>query len=340
MTPWLLAWVVLLLGGAGCVKPAPAAYQASPAGDRAAGGLAPGKRSFPEIPPATPLRRVPFLMAHDAATTYRHDYSLLGEIVPSQVQTQPDGGFTTLLDCGVRALDVRPCRTLEGHLYMHHGPVTVKRRLEDALREVVSWAGQHPEEMVLVYLSHCGSGLDCAGGTEGPNEHCDTATSAALGRLGITMLPSVDISYAEARAKGRLANGGLVLAFTQARENYDASIQYCAGAKVKASAFADLFAYMDRVAAEPSAGRELVITQAHWQDSHTTLVDGCAETVLQMESASQLNLEVARRISAGRWPHLNLLEIDNACDQGPQLSAALRGQLARQVTGESKAPVR
>jgi hypothetical protein len=47
-----------------------------------------------------------------------------------------------------------------------------------------------------------------------------------------------------------------------------------------------------------------------------------------MESASQLNREVARRISAGQWPQLNLLEVDNACDQGPVLAEALRSRLA------------
>lgn len=121
---------------------------------------------------------------------------------------------------------------------------------------------------------------------------------------------------------------------------YDESIQYCAGRKVKASAFADLFAYMDRIAAEPPGGSELVITQAHWQDPHTTFVDGCAETVLEMESASRLNREIAQRISAGQWPHLNLLEVDNACDQGPELKAALESQVARRISGRSKARAR
>ncbi len=151
---------------------------------------------------------------------------------------------------------------------MHHGPVTVKRRLEDALREIIDWAGSHREALILVYVSHCGGGVGCTGGTGRPNDLCDSATADLLRKLGIAMLPSVDISYGEAREKGRLANGGLVLAFEQASENYDQSIQYCAGSKVKASALADLFAYMDRIAAQPPPGRELVITQAHWQDPH------------------------------------------------------------------------
>jgi hypothetical protein len=331
---------LLLVSGGGCVKPPAPPDQESQAGDRAAVGEDRAQRSSRGIPLKTPLSQVPFLMAHDAATTYRHDYSLLGDVLAGQVQTQPEGGFTALLECGVRAFDVRPCYTHEGQLYMHHGPATIKRRLEDALREVIDWAGRHPEDLVLVYVSHCGDGVGCIGGTGRANDHCDSVTSDLLRQLGIAMLPSVDISYGEARKKGRLANGGLVLAFGQARENYDESIQYCVGKKVKASAFADLFAYMDRIAAERSPGGELVITQAHWQDPHTTFVDGCAETVLQMESASKLNRELTRRISAGQWPHLNLLEVDNACDQGLELKAALESQFARQLSGESKARAR
>jgi hypothetical protein len=270
-------------------------------------------------------------MAHDAATTYRHQYSLLGKLLPSQVQTQPEGGFAALLDCGVRALDVRPCHTLEGHLYMHHGPVVIEQRLEDALGAVVDWAGKHTEELVLVYLSHCGGGGDCGGGTRKPDARCDAATADVLGKLGITLLQSVDISYGVAREMARLGNGGLVLAFTQALENYDERIQYCAGSKVKANDYADLFAYMDEITAEPPDGSALVIVQGHWQDPHTTLVDGCAETVLKMETASILNRELARRIAAGQWPFLNLLEVDNACDQGAELYGALRGRLAGQM---------
>jgi hypothetical protein len=340
-TAGLSAGIALLLGGGGaCVKPHLPPGPESKTGDRGAVGEDFGERPSPGIPLETPLSRVPFLMAHDAATTYRHDYSLLGEVLPGQVQTQPEGGFTALLDCGVRAFDLRPCYTHDRQLYMHHGPVTVKHRMEDALREIIDWAGRHREALVLVYVSHCGGGVGCTGGTGRPNDHCDSATADLLGELGITMLPSVDISYGEAQEEGRLANGGHLLAFEQARENYDESVQFCAGSEKKPSAFADLFAYMDRIAAEAPSGRELVITQAHWQDPHTTLVDGCAETVLEMESASKLNREVARRISAGQWPHINLLEVDNACDQGIELKAALEGRLARRISGETKAEPR
>jgi hypothetical protein len=317
-----------LLGGSACAKHVPSTDPGSLSGGATVGREEQAGQPLAPIPPETPLSQVPFLMAHDAATTYRHHYSLLGRLLPSQVQTQPEGGFAALLDCGVRALDVRPCHTLEARLYMHHGPVIIEHRLEDALGEVVQWAGEHPEELVLVYLSHCGGGIKCGGGIRKPNAHCDAATADVLGKLGISLLQSVDISYGVAREMARLGNGGLVLAFTQAQENYDERIQYCAGPKVRASDFGDLFAYMDEITAEPPAGSTLVIVQAHWQDPHTTLVDGCAETVLRMETASLLNRELARRIAAGQWPYLNLLEVDNACDQGTELYAALRGRLA------------
>lgn len=287
-----------------------------------------------EFPLETPLSRVPFLMAHDAATTYRQDYSLAAKILAEQVQTQQEGGFTSLLECGVRAFDVRPCYTEQGQLYMHHGDATIERPLADALREIVDWASSHRESLILVYVSHCGSGVGCSGGTARADPPCESATADVVAQLGIARLRSVDISYGEALRRGRLSNGGVVLAVEQVRENYDESIQYCAGLEVKASAFEDLFEYIDRITALKPSGSELVITQAHWQDPYTTLVDGCAESVLRMASASKINSEMATRISSGRWPYINLLEVDNACDQGLELKAALRDHFARQLSSE------
>jgi len=308
--------------------------QEATTGDRAAVAEDWSPTSSHEFPLETPLSRVAFLMAHDAATSYRHDYSLPAEILAEQVQTQQEGGFTSLLDCGVRAFDVRPCHTEHGKLYMHHGDATIERPLADALREIVDWAGSHRESLILVYVSHCGGGVGCTGGTATANPPCESATADVLLQLGISRLPSVDISYGEALRRGRLSNGGVVVALEQVRENYDESIQYCAGLEVKASAFEDLFEYMDRTTALEPSGSELVITQAHWQDPHTTFIDGCAESVLKMESASKVNSEIATRIWSGRWPYINLLEVDKACDQGLELKAALKDHLVRQLSRE------
>lgn len=322
----LSAAFALLLGlGGGCVKPAE-------------------RKPVPADPAAvTPLSQVPFLMAHDAATTYRRHYSLLGKVLPGQVQTQPEGGFTDLLDCGVRAFDLRPCRAHDGQLFMHHGPVTIKYPLGEALEEIINWAGRHHEALVIVYLSHCGAGEGCATGAKA-REQCESQTANLLEKLGITLIQSVDMTLEEAVKKAKLPNGGLVLALDQfsqdsldqVRENYDPSIQYCAGRKVKPGAVTDLFAYMDRIAAEKPSGRELVISQAHWQDPHSTFVDGCHETVLQMESGSEINKKVAEEISRGRWRHINLLEVDNACDRGPELKTAIDNHFARQISGERR----
>ena len=49
-------------------------------------------------------------------------------------------------------------------------------------------------------------------------------------------------------------------------------------------------------------------------------------TLLSDESKSQLNTEVAARISNGAWTGtLNFVEVNNVCDGGPALLAALRG---------------
>lgn len=43
---------------------------------------------------------------------------------------------------------------------MHHGDVTVPKKMTDALQELVTFANQNPNELIIVYISHCdGDGL-------------------------------------------------------------------------------------------------------------------------------------------------------------------------------------
>jgi hypothetical protein len=93
---------------------------------------------------------------------------------------------------------------------------------------------------------------------------------------------------------------------------------------------------MDTIAAQEPSGSELVVLQAHWQDPYTTLVDGCRDTVLQMESASGINKQVSAAIMAGRWRYINLLEVDNVCDQGLELKTALESHFDRQTGSKQR----
>lgn len=93
-----------------------------------------------------------------------------------------------------------------------------------------------------------------------------------------------------------------------------------------------MFAYLDGVSAgfpnstAGSGSGQLWQMQALWQETPASVVLGtlARSTLLQDEARSGLNAKVADAVSAGRWRHINLLEVNNVCDGGPALFDALR----------------
>jgi hypothetical protein len=94
-----------------------------------------------------------------------------------------------------------------------------------------------------------------------------------------------------------------------------------------------MFAYLDAVSAgfpnstaATSGSGQLWQMQALWQESPASVVLGAAarSTLLDDELRSGLNSKLAEAVAAGRWSHVNLLEVNNVCDGGPALFDALR----------------
>ena len=75
--------------------------------------------------------------------------------------------------------------------------------------------------------------------------------------------------------------------------------------------------------------------QALWQESAASVAVGASRnsSLLRDERESGLNAALASLVRAGRWRgRLNLLEVNNICDGGPQLLAAMRGDGGRPQT--------
>jgi len=47
-------------------------------------------------------------------------------------------------------------------------------------------------------------------------------------------------------------------------------------------------------------------------------------SLLEDQKRSSLNAKLAAAVSSGRWQQVNLLEVNDVCDGGPDLLAALR----------------
>jgi len=80
--------------------------------------------------------------------------------------------------------------------------------------------------------------------------------------------------------------------------------------------------------------------QALWQESAASVVLGTLSrsSLLGDEARSAWNADLAVDVAAGRWSAINLLEVNNVCDGGPQLLDALRAWWSAQRATASAQP--
>ena len=295
-------------------------------------------------PSTTPLNEWPMIMAHDAATTYLHP-----GLVNNWAKTQADGGAKGILDCGGRGFDWRPKLLANGTLVMHHAAVTVEHAMGAALDEMVGWAAQHnpdgsADDLVVIGIT------DCDGGAA-----CTAAAQKELSARNITYVTDCaelkGLTAAAAAKKGALPGGGALLAtFDCWVMNYEPRVA-CSGFGTKAAADLDspdsvsyscyntsktkafpldrMWQYLANVStAGPPQNGELYTAQALWQETDASVVLGelAGSSLLGDESRAQLNAQLAARIAGGQWDasRLNFVEVNNVCDGGPGLLAALR----------------
>lgn len=173
---------------------------------------------------ATPLNQWPMITSHDASTSYFEDSTCtVTHEINDWAMTQFKGTFANQLDCGSRAIDLRPFVDKDGNLMMHHGAIHIKTNFADAMKDVTGWANAHPGELVLLLHSHCDA--------EKPEtvDSCNLKAVQAYKTAGIPLLACQDISKAtlgSALEQGRLAGNGSVLAAVNCvDEEYDPSIK-------------------------------------------------------------------------------------------------------------------
>lgn len=143
------------------------------------------------------------------------------------------------------------------------------------------------------------------------------SSKARLGAAVGTRPQGADIEEAVARAQGL------------ARQGSELRTYYTCYGSSRDFPTARLFDYLDRtsVGGPPAAGG-LWQMQALWQETKDSVEIGVLEvsSLLLDESKSGLNAQVTRAVAAGRWKDINLLEVNNVCDGGPELLAALRAR--------------
>eukprot|EP00730_Choanoeca_flexa_P000816 TRINITY_DN10348_c0_g1_i3.p1 TRINITY_DN10348_c0_g1~~TRINITY_DN10348_c0_g1_i3.p1 ORF type:complete len:299 (+),score=64.43 TRINITY_DN10348_c0_g1_i3:46-942(+) len=270
------------------------------------------------------LMELPMIWTHDSATGYLENHNVV--TVWAKTQT---GNFTQQLDCGARGFDLRP-KMLNGKLIMHHGDVDVHYLFQDAFAEIVAWAGAHPAELVVPFVTNC------------DGDGCDDAVQAALDQLHVPWYRNCSVlrnlTVTGARQLGHLPGGGSVFTLKDCiDEQYDpstecyvytnGSVEVCYDAsRGKDKVFDHMWQSQTKSANLPRGDDpRLWMIQGHWQYSVDSvalgeLFDG---SILTDNSKSGINAYVLTNVTNRDFAKVNIIELDNVCLHGPAIMEAL-----------------
>lgn len=268
-----------------------------------------------------PFNLYPILMSHDSASGELDEQR--DHVIADWSRTQ-SVGLIDQLNCGARAFDYRPSLGKEGTLFPHHGPVTIHFPMKTSMKEVIRWTASHPNELVVVYLSHF------------DGDGCSEAVGQLLEELQVPMVSdcaALSLPYAEVLKLSQMHTGHLLAVFDCMDERFDPSI-VCYGqgyscyanstsSEVPLAAF-NKYMLQTTSSAPTSAG--LWMTQGHWQSSTESVIIGTLQrgTVLLEEELSKVNALMAKAIRSKEYAFMNVLEVDHVCDGGTDLLAVLQ----------------
>lgn len=259
----------------------------------------------------TLLNRASFLMTHNSAT---------GED-PSGFagcNNQGDSTMVQQLECGARAFDYRPHLESSGVRAQHTSFCPVSTPMTDSVTSVIDWLDTNPNELVILYVSHFewDSGFT--------DIQTKDAAAAVLTSLGVNTIRDCSqlagLTIGDIKSLPALPNnnGGYLLAiFGDVNgggecmdEQYDDSITCCD--------FTNFDNYMSTRADFPNPNMvnssQLYMTQALWQGSGNHV---------ELESSTNLNNYVSTKVVNGEYNFVNFLEVNNVCNNGLVLKAAL-----------------
>lgn len=226
---------------------------------------------------------------------------------------------------------------LPTHIHQHHGEVVVHQPFAAGLVEIVDWCQRNTDELVVLFVTACSG------------SNCTVMAEAALQTAGLPIISDCSVlaglTLAAARNLSRLPSGGLAAAITGpcVDEKYDPSIEcylfekgseyVCYDNSTKSVPVSKLWSYLNASTAIPAhtSDGQLWMAQGHWQYSASSVTAGTlrGSSILADEAKANVNAMLTAAVTAGQFPFLNLLEVDNVCDHGLELLAALRARPSR-----------
>jgi len=277
------------------------------------------------------LSETPFIVAHDAGTTYLKDREDPVEVL-DWTRTQPEGGFSKLLDCGVRGFDARPEILDDGRIVMHHGPISEHVSLQQALEETQKWSMEvnGGKDVVLFYFSHFDSDLK-------------PKIMEILQMQGVHVLPESCSKAANTNYADALAMGPLLALFGCVDENFDPSVQcedfagVCFHDRGLQKKLRKMRSYLDSTL-EKSRSDRFWMLQGHWQTSPESISIGTLfhSSILKDNSRSKVNFFIANYLNSTKPKLLGFIELDNVCDGGKEVAEVLKDRLASSRSKEAQ----
>ncbi|KAF4677387.1 hypothetical protein FOL47_001973 [Perkinsus chesapeaki] len=242
------------------------------------------------------------------------------------------GDLQQQLDCGARAFDLRGACRDDGVVRIHHGIFVINVPLQRALQDLITWAGTHPDELLLVqYQQYLPDTEECR--REVGNVSESLGLMKSFGGSGMPCDELRGLTVGDAKRLGRLANGGHVFVFeagnctlgrgdvecyTKESDGDALSYEPCFadghGPSVKVKEMVDTLIELFSDA-PPEDGR-ITTTAAHWQYDFNQF-NGITEhhsSLLMDEYFSNLHYWIAAKMD--EMEHIGLLGLDNVCDRG------------------------
>lgn len=262
------------------------------------------------------LREFPFIMTHDSATGFIRKFDPRWRVGQSQTIN-----LVEQVTCGARALDIRLVIKdgKENQFFFHHGEGIFSwvsdltgETLQGEWPKLAAWARAHPEELLLLVISHCS--VRHGFGNWGRSKCSEGLWPKEFQSLGLPFEANCEtlssMTYKEALQRSRLQEGGHVMALDGAcvMENWDSSITSAEGVKSYVEKTMDLMR---------SRGYKTLFQ-----------VQSFVQQKLLVPMDSHLNGEILTWITnSSLYDGVNLLEINLICSHGASMAHAL-GQIS------------
>jgi len=183
------------------------------------------------------------------------------------------------------------------------------------------------------------------------NQQCGLHAAHALMNKHIPFIPCQQLAgrkLGELKKLGKRPGGGIVVAtqdscvevnYEQAKENSCHEIDDACYEEGGADQLERLQKYiLDTTSSGHKTDKPLWNTQAHWQYNSDSVTRGLmrGSCLLQDNSKSKVNEEVLKNIKNGTYKHINIIGMDNVCEHGKDITAALEKLVASRPEFQKK----